>query len=164
MGARNAASRREFVVGGLERPWELQSSCGADYCGADAGRLSAARSDYTLRMAAKPRNRRKDDSGNESPDLVQMLAVYHVDLMAELEGLLRTLTKTQGQLERLRSGGGGGGLNHSQRREAVALLTGNLKTFAAKVDTLRDTLPEILKTAEGLEKQQSEAGDESETA
>lgn len=53
-------------------------------------------------MPAKRWNRRKEDSQGETPDLVQMLAVYHVDLMAEIEGLLRTLTRTQGQLERLR--------------------------------------------------------------
>lgn len=46
----------------------------------------------------------------------------------------------------------------------MKLLTGNLKTFAAKVDTLRETLPEILKTADLLEEQQAEEeGDEPES-
>jgi hypothetical protein len=75
-----------------------------------------------------------------------MLAVYHVDLMAEVEGLLRSLTRTQAQMERLRSGD----VNESQRREAIRLLSGNLKTFCAKLETLRDTMPEILKTAQQL--------------
>ncbi|HVL67216.1 MAG TPA: hypothetical protein VM364_08125 [Vicinamibacterales bacterium] len=80
-----------------------------------------------------------------------MMAVYHVDLLAELEGLLRSLTRTQAQLERLRSGGPTGALSDAQRREAVKLLSGNLKTFAAKIETVRETLPEILKAAEALE-------------
>ena len=98
-------------------------------------------------MAAKRRTTAKEESaGPQQPDLVQMLAVYHVDLMAELEGLLRSLTRTQAQIERLRSGDP----NESQRREAIKLLSGNLKTFASKLDTLRDTMPEILRTAEQL--------------
>lgn len=114
-------------------------------------------------MPAKRRRRQsKDNSASETPDFVQMLAVYNVDLMAELEGLLRTLTRTQEQIERLRSGGSGPQPNESQRREALKLLSGNLKAFAAKVETLRATLPEILKTADQLE--QSEAADGSESA
>lgn len=105
-------------------------------------------------MSAKRRTTHKEDTGKNDDDLVQMLAVYHVDLMAEVEGLLRSLTRTQAQIERLRSGDP----NNSQRREAVKLLTGNLKTFVAKLDTLRETMPEILKTAERLE--QSEVSDE----
>ena len=98
-------------------------------------------------MPAKRRTTQKrDNNGPEEPDRVQMLAVYHVDLMAEVEGLLRSLTRTQAQIERLRSGEA----NESQRREAITLLFGNLKTFATKLDTLRDTMPEILRTAEQL--------------
>jgi uncharacterized membrane protein YdfJ with MMPL/SSD domain len=97
-----------------------------------------------------PTNRRttqkNDNHGPQEPDRVQMFAVYHVDLMAEVEGLLRTLTRTQAQIERLRSGDA----NESQRREAIKLLSGNLKTFASKLDTLRTTMPEILRTAEQL--------------
>ena len=101
--------------------------------------------------------RRSNENGeSESPDLIQVLAVYHGDLMAEVEGLLRSLTRTQAQIERLRTGGDLGTLTESQRREAVKLLWGNLKTFAAKVETLRETLPEILSTAENLA--HSEAG------
>jgi hypothetical protein len=93
-----------------------------------------------------PTNRRttqkNDNHGPQEPDRVQMFAVYHVDLMAEVEGLLRTLTRTQAQIERLRSGDA----NESQRRETIKLLSGNLK----KLDTLRTTMPEILRTAEQL--------------
>ncbi len=99
------------------------------------------------RMPAKRRTtQKKDNNGPEEPDRVQMLAVYHVDLMAEVEGLLRSLTRTQAQIERLRSGEA----NESQRGEAITLLSGNLKTFATKLETLRDTMPEILRTAEQL--------------
>jgi hypothetical protein len=99
-------------------------------------------------MSAKRRTpqQKDEDTAHQEPDRVQMLAVYHVDLMAEVEGLLRSLTRTQAQIERLRSGDP----NESQRREAVKLLSGNLKTFASKLDTLRDTMPEILKTAQQL--------------
>jgi hypothetical protein len=98
-------------------------------------------------MPAKRRTTQKrDNNGPEEPDRVQMLAVYHVDLMAEVEGLLRSLTRTQAQIERLRSGEA----NESQRGEAITLLSGNLKTFATKLETLRDTMPEILRTAEQL--------------
>jgi hypothetical protein len=102
-------------------------------------------------MSAKHRGEKGRDKPH-SPALVQVLAVYHVDLMAEVEGLLRSLTRTQQQVERLRSGGEGGALTHAQRREAVKLLSGNLRTFAAKIETLRDTLPEIQKAAEALER------------
>ena len=98
-------------------------------------------------MPAKRRTTQKNDNnGPQEPDRVQMFAVYHVDLMAEVEGLLRTLTRTQAQIERLRSGDA----NESQRRETIKLLSGNLKTFASKLDTLRTTMPEILRTAEQL--------------
>jgi hypothetical protein len=98
-------------------------------------------------MPAKRRTTQKTDkNGPEEPDRVQMLAVYHVDLMAEVEGLLRSLTRTQAQIERLRSGDA----NESHGREAINLLSGNLKTFASKLDTLQTTMPQILRTAEQL--------------
>jgi hypothetical protein len=57
----------------------------------------------------------------------------------------------QGQIERLRSGGDARApLADRQRPEVVKLLVGNVKTLCTKVDTLRDTLPEVLKTAESL--------------
>lgn len=111
-------------------------------------------------MPAKRRTKQKnDDNGPQEPDRVQMLAVYHLDLMAEVEGLLRSLTRTQAQMERLRSGDA----NDSQRREAIKLLSGNLKTFASKLDTLRDTMPEMLKTADELDRD-DEPGKESPSA
>src|SRR5688572_30128085 len=90
-------------------------------------------------MPARRRTTQKNDNnGPQEPDRVQMLAVYHVDLMAEVEGLLRSLTRTQAQIERLRSGDA----NESQRREAIKLLSGNLKTFDSKLDTLRTAILE----------------------
>ena len=94
-------------------------------------------------MTAKRRTRRKPEAVAGPPDLLQVIAVYQVDLMAELEGLMRTLTRMQQQLERLRSGGESGPLSDGQRREAVKLLAPNVRTFHAKIDTLRDTVPEI---------------------
>lgn len=113
-------------------------------------------------MPAKRRtSSQRTGESTPQPDVTQVLAVYHVDLMAEVEGLLRTLTRTQQQIERLRSGGVEGVLTPSQRREAIKLLLGNLKALAVKVDTLRDTIPEVIKTAGQLE--DAEEADESES-
>jgi hypothetical protein len=122
-----------------------------------SGRCDSRERAYTARMSAKHRGAKGNDK-TPKPDPIQEIAVYHIDLMAEVEGLLRSLTRTQQQVERLRSGGEAGALTQSQRREAVKLLSGNLKTFAAKLETLRDTLPEIQKAVDALE--QSEAADE----
>jgi hypothetical protein len=94
---------------------------------------------------------RHDTEAPPQSNELQALAVYQTDLLAEVEGLLRTITKMQSQIERLRSGGDAGApLSDRQRPEAVKLLVGNVRTLCSKVDTLRDTLPEILKTAEAL--------------
>lgn len=102
-------------------------------------------------MTAKGRG---EDKGSAGPVVaqVQAVAVYQVDLLAEVEGLMRSLTKMQVQVERLRSNATGAErLDDIHQREAVTLLEGTLKTFIAKVETLRETLPEILKAVEALE-------------
>ena len=82
--------------------------------------------------------------------LTQLVGVYHVDLLAEVEGLLRSVTKAQQQIERLRPNSTTPA-SASQRREALKLLSGNLKTLTAKVDTLKETLPEITAAVAKLE-------------
>ncbi len=97
-------------------------------------------------MAQRERRSRKPaPQPSETPDadaLVQTIGVYHVDLLAEVEGLLRSITRMQQQVERLRPSLSPPS-NSSQRREALKLLAGNLNTFTAKLETLKDTLPEI---------------------
>jgi hypothetical protein len=97
-----------------------------------------------------PTNRRttqkNDNHGPQEPDRVQMFAVYHVDLMAEVEGLLRTLTRTQAQIERLRSGDA----NVLRLPDKSLMVSRRWLSFASKLDTLRTTMPEILRTAEQL--------------
>src|SRR5687768_9908504 len=103
-------------------------------------------------MSAKRRNEQKNGRGRELPDPIQIIAVFEVDLMSELEGLMRSLSKMQLQTERLRSGGEGGSpLTEGQRREAVKLLSGNVNTLASKVETLRQMLPEVRKAVVALE-------------
>jgi hypothetical protein len=86
--------------------------------------------------AARRTTRKNDNSEPREPNHVQML---------EVEGLLRSLTPTQARIERLRSW-----RRERQPREAIRLLSGNLKTFASKLETLQNTIPEILRTAEEL--------------
>ncbi len=111
-------------------------------------------------MTTKRRTNQKSGDRRHPPDLVQIIAVYHVDLMAEIEGVLRTLTRMQQHVERLRSGGESGILTQDQRGETIKLLSGNLKAFAAKLDTLPDTLPEIQKTVDALEASLDDGRDE----
>ena len=94
---------------------------------------------------AKRQRKSQSDSETEVPEsetLVQLIGVYHVDLLAEVEGLLRSVTRAQQQVERLRPHSSTPA-SASQRREALKLLGGNLKTLRTKVDTLKGTLPEI---------------------
>jgi hypothetical protein len=103
-------------------------------------------------MCAKRRSEQKNQGEREPPDPIQIIAVYEVDLMSELEGLMRSLSKMQMQTERLRSGREGGSpLTEGQRREAVKLLSGNANTLVSKVDTLRQMLPEVQKAVDALE-------------
>ena len=96
-------------------------------------------------MAKRQRNTKAAAEAAESPEtdsLIQLIGVYHVDLLSEVEGLLRSVTRAQQQVERLRPSPTTAA-NASQRREALKLLAGNLKTLTTKVDTLKETLPEI---------------------
>ena len=96
-------------------------------------------------MAKRQRTRKsatEPAASSETDTLIQLVGVYHVDLLSEVEGLLRSLTRAQQQVERLRPNSTTAA-SASQRREALKLLTGNLKTLTTKVDTLKETLPEI---------------------
>lgn len=97
-------------------------------------------------MAKRQRTSKSNDATPPDPSevdsLVQLIGVYHVDVLAEVEGLLRSVTRMQQQVERLRPGPTPP-TTTTHRREALKLLHGNLKTLMAKVDTLKETLPEI---------------------
>jgi hypothetical protein len=87
----------------------LASKCSQTACVEilGSGRSDSRERVYTARMSAKHRGAKGNDK-TPKPDPVQEIAVYHIDLMAEVEGLLRSLTRTQQQVERLRSGGEAG--------------------------------------------------------
>ena len=112
-------------------------------------------------MAKSQRKSQRERAGDvpESEALVQLIGVYHVDLLAEVEGVLRSVTRAQQQVERLRPNSTTPG-SASQRREALKLLAGNLKTLMSKVDTLRETLPEIESAVAKLQAATAAADDE----
>jgi prefoldin subunit 5 len=79
-------------------------------------------------------------------ELLQLLAVYQTDLLAEVEALLRTLNKMQSQIERLRRDETSSTVNDLERAEALNLLAAHVTTLGAKIDTFRAALPAITET------------------
>jgi hypothetical protein len=98
--------------------------------------------------------------------LLQMVGVYNVDLLAEVEGLLRTLTRMQQQVERLRPlvPVPADAAAAIEQREAVRLLAGHVRTLSTKIETLRETLPEVTTAANQLRTAIVGDGDEAEGA
>jgi prefoldin subunit 5 len=90
-------------------------------------------------------------------ELLQLLAVYQTDLLAEVEALLRTLNKMQSQIERLRRDDGHNTISDLERNEAITLLAAHVNTLGAKIDTFRAALPTIAETIELLQKASTES-------
>lgn len=98
-----------------------------------------------------PKRKNSRNSENPQPEaesveaILLIVGVYNVDLLAEVEGLLRTLTRMQQQVERLRPPApeSSKSVTPAEMREAVKLLAGNVRTLVAKIETLRDTVPEV---------------------
>ena len=77
----------------------------------------------------------KSDGGDRTNAKADLLAAHTLDLLAQVEALLREVTELQRQALRVREAG-------TDQADILTAISGRMKGLVAHVDTLRDLLRE----------------------